>query len=221
MKEKNIKPKKRNSFTPLQINQSIQKKNSTVWESKGASAPFVGTFATLLSQTVHSPRSKKYSKRKFVTGFTLVELLMVTVVIAILATILYPQFETFRIRAGLKEVPNTVQVILAAERYYNYKKGGYFPWDWTEAISDYVNAEDELNIEIPPTSSDTTICQYRVLYDGTTSQYQILFRSNDGLVAQNQGHYVIEDTVTPANTDTYVIDSYNGKWEKYLKYLEP
>ncbi len=186
MKEKNIKPKKRNSFTPLQINQSIQKKNS---------------------------------KRKFVTGFTLVELLMVTVVIAILATILYPQFETFRTRAKLKEVPNTVQVILAAERYYNYKKGGYFPWDWTEAISDYVNAEDELNIEIPPTSSDTTICQYRVLYDGTTSQYQILFRSND-TDPKNQGHYVIEDTVTPANTDTYVIDSYNGKWEAYLLYLE-
>lgn len=157
-------------------------------------------------------------------AFTLVELLLVLVIIGILAVIVYPNFERFKTRARLKEVENTVELIRAAERVYYFKTG-----DWhyfsktgtgngsaTGSPASYTTAETNLNITLPSYASSGTICNYTIMDD--SGQVIIRFASNDDDEAQ--GDYVLEDTTAPANVDTYDVDSYNGKWEPYLLYLE-
>ncbi len=180
---------KRNSFTPLQINQSIQ--------------------------NIFKNYIFKYSKRKFVTGLTLIELLIVVVIIGVLATIMYPRFQTFRIRTELKEVPNTIQLILAGEKYYNFKIGAYF--DWTAADADnfvytssaHGNAEveHELNITLP-----RDVCEYWVDNTTTPGTWAIHFRKADNTAEDEKkvGECVIQ-------TRNYTIES---PYDKYLGYLE-
>ena len=148
-------------------------------------------------------------------AFTLIEALAVVVIIGVLATILYPSFVGMRLKAQLKEVENTVEMIRAAEKYYKFKTGNYLLWTYNEAAVGYPNVGPVLHITFPPPGN--AMCLYRVYTTGTETR--IRFRNNDVAPFQNQGHYVIEDT-TGATTDTYDIDNYNGKWEAYLLYLE-
>ena len=77
-------------------------------------------------------------------AFTLIELMLVVVIIGILATIGYPRLETFRLRAQLKEVENTVEMLRAAEKYYRFKTGAWYCFDITDANYAYVlNAPDD------------------------------------------------------------------------------
>ncbi|UCH11885.1 MAG: prepilin-type N-terminal cleavage/methylation domain-containing protein [Candidatus Omnitrophota bacterium] len=146
-------------------------------------------------------------------AFTLTELLIVVVIIGILATIAYPQFGAIRIRARLKEVPNTVPIIAAAMKYYYIKTNSYY-WfskngsgDGSGSDSDnranYANAEAALNI-ILPKDKDDAICEYY-----TASEGYIHFRLwGNGVVL---GNYNI-------NTGVYSIE--DTSYKKYLKYLQ-
>ncbi len=186
MKEKNIKPKERNSFTP-------------------------------------TPTCNNARKSKLVWGFTLAELLIVIIIIGILATIMYPRFETFRTKAKLKEIENIVEVIRAAEKVYYFKIGGYFTWTAAEAQSNYTRGaaptdiQDALNITLPASDAQYggTMCTYSVTDVG--GDVVIQFTSDDP-DSEDQGHYALDG----ANADTYdITTTYGGsKWNVYLSYLE-
>ena len=150
---------KRNSFTPLQINQSIQ--------------------------NIFKNYIFKYSKRKFVTGFTLAELLIGAVIIAILAAIMYPQFETFHIRAKMSELYNTVTIIEDVEDPYYFKHGSYaaedveppendLPYTTTQAYID--RFKDILNIYVP--GMDSTFV-YGVYHDPAKIYVRVRAHSAD------------------------------------------
>ncbi|UCH12967.1 MAG: prepilin-type N-terminal cleavage/methylation domain-containing protein [Candidatus Omnitrophota bacterium] len=126
-------------------------------------------------------------------AFTVTELLAVVVIIGILAAISYPRFQAFRIKARLREVPNTVQLILAAEKYYHFKRGFYYTWVYG------TDPSDVLNISLPGADS---MCQYQVT--GTAIQFQRRTPTED------VGSYDMA-------TDSYDI---KAAYEKYLGYLE-
>lgn len=98
-------------------------------------------------------------------AFTIVELLIAAVIIGILAALIFPWFEGVRIRARLKEIYQTVEIIKAAELYYYEKKAGYyygFSWDGSQLGDDgntYTEAENNLHITIPQGAN--AFCQYR------------------------------------------------------------
>ena len=124
-------------------------------------------------------------------------MLVGVVIIAILAAISYPRFQALRTKARLKEVPNTVQLILAAEKYYHFKKGLYRLWDYGE------DPGDVLNIILPGADS---MCQYQVTGSGSDANVQFQRRSD-------------QDSIGSCNIESgdYTIDS---DYEKYLGYLE-
>ncbi len=97
-------------------------------------------------------KNKSASKGKFVTGFTLVELLIVVAIIGVLATIMYPNFQGMITRARLKEIYSTIEVIKAAEKYYYFKKGAYYQFAYGATgptVWGYPEAEAALNINLP------------------------------------------------------------------------
>ena len=106
-------------------------------------------------------------KRK-TEAVTLIELMLVLVIAAILATVIYSKFESFHVRARLKDIYVTTPIIVAAERYYLAKKGNIYYFsrngagtkDGTAANpDDYDGAEDVLNITLPEPDA---FCRYRV-----------------------------------------------------------
>ena len=135
-------------------------------------------------------------------GFTLIEVLIVVVVMAVLSAIAYPNVRGSIIKAKLREICPTIEVIKGAERVYYYKHGAWYTWNNWEA--DYPLAETNLNIIIPKGSG--AICEYR--FPPATTQIE--FRYADGNIVL--GHYDM-------GTDTYTIEA-GTDYEKYLKYLK-
>ena len=160
-------------------------------------------------------------------GFTLVEMLVVIAIMGILVAMLYPNFESFILRARLKEVPSTVEVIRTAQRYYFLRTGAYLDWTDADAIADYTRIADPtdiqeaLNIMIPPLVD--AVCRYNVTYTenaGPPVQRQafIEFTSNDGNDIY-LGRYCIVDDTNISTPGTYEITA-GTDWAPYLLYLE-
>ncbi len=113
---------------------------------------------------------------------------------------MFPWFEGFRTKARLKEVPNTVQLILAGEKYYYFKQRFYRKWTYGQDPS------DDLHISLPDADS---MCEYQVIDPGTGEEIQ--FKRRGVTPDDPVGSYDL-------STDEYAIDA---DYDKYLGYLEP
>ena len=141
-------------------------------------------------------------------AFTLAGLLVVIAVIGVVATIVYTQFGRFKTKAKLREVENTVQLILAAEKYYFFRypppTREYFRWsDWSGPGNNYAAARTNLRITIP--GGDDAACEYRVQADN------IEFRRNDNDVPLGSFNITSEQYTIIDGADEYT---------RYLEYLE-
>ena len=139
-------------------------------------------------------------------AFTLIELLLVAIIAGLLATLVVPGLENFRTRAALKEVPNVVEVIRAAELYSFQKTGSYvasFYWQYPGVL------ENNLNIELPDGSKN--VCDYRVQeVPAGSGVFLIEFRPRGGGATVGScdiatGQYIIDETIA---------------YGLYLEYLE-
>ena len=150
---------------------------------------------------------------------TLIELLFVVIIVGILATLVFPGVEGFRLRAQLKEVPNTVEMIRAAERLFRFKDPGqsWYGWSFAQAWNDYivvagpppVRVDDILHLTLP--RPPQALCLYRV----NAGNDRIVFSVDiDGLgTEQRQGYYDM-------GNDTYHIDPPPTVFGTYLMYLD-
>src|SRR3989338_3107545 len=96
----------------------------------------------------------KFIKVFKVTGWTLIEFLVVLIIIAILAGLVIPNFSRTRERALDKEAQTALRLIQAAERVYLSKFGKYYP-DTPPANLTQIN--QKLQLELSSSSWDFSI----------------------------------------------------------------
>ena len=145
-------------------------------------------------------------------AFTLIELMFAVIIVSILAAIIYPQFQSGRTRAALKEVPDTVMVIRAAVRYERQKTGDWYVFadsSWGNK-ADYARAQDDLHITLPDPTSNETMCRYLCYWRGAPINARIIQFSRIGGAAE--GYYRLDN-------DTYHILA-AGTWTEFLMYLD-
>lgn len=134
-------------------------------------------------------------------AMSLIEIMLVIIIIGILASVVYPRYVEWRIKARLKEIPITVEVIAAAERVFLYKNGNYRTLPNWEA--DYINAGDDLNVVLP---DESAICEYGVRTSGTDGIIDFRRADTDELL----GSYNIDN-------DIYTI--VGSSYEEHLQFL--
>ena len=155
-------------------------------------------------------------------AFTLVELMIAVAIIGILAAIAYPGLGGMRTRARLKEVPNTVQVIAAAERVVRFKTGDWYYFDVAAAglgngsswgnRANYAQARTALRITLPNPNSVDTMCIYStpvVVGVGEVIQFNV---NNAGVPGIEEGRFEL-------GAQIYDIRG-AGTWNVHLMYLD-
>ena len=86
----------------------------------------------------------------FLTGFTLLELIIVVVIVGILAAVSLPKFGVTKERALDKEAKANLALIQAAEKIYRMEGGTYYPNDGTAGVTD-INTN--LRVSLPTSAS--------------------------------------------------------------------
>ena len=90
---------------------------------------------------------KPYKTFKPLTGFTLQEILVVIIIIAILVALALPQFGVTRERALTKEAMANLKLIAAAEKIYRLEFSGYYPLDGIDKSNvDHINTDLKLSL---------------------------------------------------------------------------
>lgn len=85
-------------------------------------------------------------EHNFLTGFTLLELIIVVVIVGILAAISLPKFGVTKERALDKEAKANLALIQAAEKIYRMEQGSYYPSSGsTSSIAD-INTNLKVNL---------------------------------------------------------------------------
>ena len=90
-------------------------------------------------------------KRK---GYTLTEMLVVLVIIAILAALAWPNYKTIKEKALNREAKASLALIRAAEKIYRLEQGFYYPRPAT-ATTVVSNINSYLKLSLPDTASVT------------------------------------------------------------------
>ena len=95
---------------------------------------------TLTTNKGGEEKMKKVNRKQ--KGFTLVELLIVVIVLAVLAGIVIPQFSTSTDDAKLSVVQSDLSTIRASVELYYHQHNGVYPGDVTSSYSGHLtNAE--------------------------------------------------------------------------------
>ncbi|MDO9573326.1 MAG: prepilin-type N-terminal cleavage/methylation domain-containing protein [Candidatus Omnitrophota bacterium] len=90
-------------------------------------------------------------EHNFLTGFTLLELIIVVVIVGILAAISLPKFGVTKERALDKEAKANLALIQAAEKIYRMETGIYYPNDGSTANVTGINTN--LRVSLPTSAS--------------------------------------------------------------------
>lgn len=92
-------------------------------------------------------KSNKYRSK----GFTLVELLVVIIILAVLATLIIPSYRKAVVNATIDDSKTKLKLIRAAQRMYNLDEGSYTSGDLSSAHDLVVNKYlDNLNVDTDP-----------------------------------------------------------------------
>ncbi|NIM99712.1 MAG: prepilin-type N-terminal cleavage/methylation domain-containing protein [candidate division Zixibacteria bacterium] len=83
-------------------------------------------------------------------GFTLIELMIVVVIIAILAAMAIPRFMRASVRAKQTEARLILKQIYTMQRAYRQEKDGYFPSDGSTIVAQPGDVIAPLHVEIMP-----------------------------------------------------------------------
>ena len=125
---------------------------------------------------------------KKISGFTLIEIMVVVVIIGILASLAIPNYVNTREKAMDKEAIAGVKLIRAANRQYYVQNDSYFPSSGTE--SGLANINGNLSIVL----------------SGTNWAFSIAHQASGGFnataVRSGRTWWVINDTADPVCTGT-------------------
>ncbi len=117
------------------------------------------------------------SYAKFLTGFTLIEMLIVIIIIGILAALALPQFGKTKEHALGKEAISNLKLIAAAEKIYRMEANAYYPIPaGSESnitnINNYLKlSATEANWDYSITSTGTPPSAFTATGDRTTGSY--------------------------------------------------
>ncbi len=100
----------------------------------------------------------------FLTGFTLLELIVVIIIVAILAVISLPRFTAMKQTSLNQEAFATLKIIQDAQKYYKMKTGSFYPSTGSQSNESLINANLSLNL---PTGI-TRAWEYAVYDTGCT-----------------------------------------------------
>jgi type IV pilus assembly protein PilE len=94
------------------------------------------------------PPLKEYSKasRDCLTGFTLIEMVVVVVVIGILAAVVFPEYTRSREHSIDKQAQAILKLIRAAQGSYAMKLGDYYPFSGSEGSVSLINSNLKLDL---------------------------------------------------------------------------
>jgi type IV pilus assembly protein PilE len=85
-------------------------------------------------------------------GFTLVELLVVIIIIAVLATLAIPRFMQTTARTKQGEAQLILKQIYTMQRVYRQQNNAYFPGDGSTVVVQPGNSIAALDVEITPSA---------------------------------------------------------------------
>ncbi len=105
-------------------------------------------------ETRQKRRPTVASGNLFLTGFTLVELIVVFVIIGILVTFAAPQFAVTKERALDNEARANLKLIQAAEKIYKMEMGTYYPDGGSTSVIADIN--DNLKLGLPASGANWT-----------------------------------------------------------------
>lgn len=82
------------------------------------------------------------------TGFTLMEIIVVVIIIGILATLALPAYTPIRERTLAREAQANLRLIAAAERIYLMEGASYYPFTWGTNVSNLTWINNNLSLFI-------------------------------------------------------------------------
>jgi|GEM_PF-614631 len=119
-------------------------------------------------------RSQKHPKQR---GFTLIELMIVVVIIAILAAMAIPRFMRASVKSKQSEARLILKQIYTMERAYRQEKDTYYPGDGSTIVAQPGEVIAPLGVEIMP----AVYYSYSITGDATTFSATAGSKSATGL----------------------------------------
>lgn len=107
----------------------------------------------------------KYHYLKNNSGFNLMELLVVLIIVGILAALALPNFQKTREAAFDKEAKANLKLIQAAERIYYIENAFYMPASGFNSSSSTINTY--LKLTLPTGTDSSNVWNYTTLSTGT------------------------------------------------------
>ncbi len=104
------------------------------------------------------------------SGFTLVELLVVVVIIGVLVAIAVPVFQGVTARANRNTVESNLRIIDGAIQMYNAQEGGFPETEGDPGVGGINDLVPEYLDEVPEGPGDTT---YTLIEDGEEGEEQV------------------------------------------------
>ena len=80
------------------------------------------------------------------TGYTLVEILVVIVIVGTLAALAWPNYARIKEKSLNQEAKASLALIRAAEKIYRMEQGFYYPYHTTESVASNINSFLKLSL---------------------------------------------------------------------------